>query len=217
MARKKKKKQKKIRVPKVNYQRPLSQIRPLRMRGPRYYLKNARSYPFLGCWKFADLEDAGIGPVVIARKQSENRVLFGVYLLDIWCLGIKDAFVRTDVSLAKFQKELPRLCSDLPQEISIEFAHELIYGAKEYAEKYGFQPHPDFTRQMADQVLDPPDAYPRTHNIEFGKEGKPHFVAGPYDDEQRCRHILNTLERTAGPKNYSFIVHFGTPPADIFE
>jgi hypothetical protein len=45
--------------------------------------------------------------------------------------------------------------NELPEEYSPEFAHELIYGAIEYAARYGFQPHPDFTKQLAISFLLP--------------------------------------------------------------
>ncbi len=214
---KRKKKQKKRLVPKGHYDRPRSQIRPIQLRGPRYYLKHAREYPILGCWKYARLEEDGMGAVVVARKQSEDRVIFGVCLLDLWCLGVKDAFGNADFSLKKFQRNLAAFCNGDPEPCSVEYAHELIYGAIEFAERYGFKPHPDFTRQMVDHVLDPPDAHPRTHNIEFGKDGKPFFVAGPHDDERRCRQIIATLERTAGKGNYDYVIPLGDVPPDFFD
>ena len=216
MAKKKKRKKQKPRIPKANYQRPLSQIHPIRISGPRGYLMRAREYPILGCWVYADWKDSGIAPVVVARKQSDDRVIFGVCLVDIYCLGVKDAFTNADISLSKFQKELPGLCNGAPQPCSVEFAHELIFGALEYAERYGFKPNPDFTRQMVDRVLDPPDMHPRNHKIEFGKDGKPFFMAGPYDDERRCQRIIATLERTAGRDNYDYILPLTDVPPDFF-
>lgn len=185
------------------------------MRGKRFYLKNARDYPILGCWVYADWKDSGIAPVVVARKQSDDRVIFGVCLVDIYCLGVKDAYANADFSLSKFQKELPAMCNDDPQPCPVEFAHELVYGALEYAEHYGFKPHPDFTYQLVDNVLDPPDMHRRTHNIEFGKDGKPFFMAGPNDDERRCQQIIATLERTAGQENYAYLMPMTDIPPEV--
>jgi hypothetical protein len=209
---KKKRQNRKPQVPKAHHQIPISQIRPLQLKGPRYYLKNARDYPIFGCWVYAQWEESGIAPVVIARKQSEDRVIFGLCLVDIWCLGIKDAFANADVSLNTFMKNLPKMCTYEPQECSVEFAHELIYGAMEFAERYGFQPHKDFNHQMVDKVLDPPDLHPRAHNIEFGKDGKPFYVHGPYDDKAKQMRIFSTLERTAGPGNFDYVIGEAQPP-----
>jgi hypothetical protein len=206
---KKKKKDKKPRAPRVNSQLPISQLRKIVLTGPRYHLEKAREYPLLGCWVYKEWQERGIAPVVVARKQSEDRVLYGVYMIDMYCLGIKDCYTRTDVSLAQFERDLPKLCAKNPEPCSVEFAHELVYGAMEYAKGYGFDPHLDFTGQLANMVLDPPDAHPRTHTIEFGKDGKPFYVSGPYDDERKINRVLNTLNRTAGEGNFHFLAGFG--------
>lgn len=37
----------------------------------------------------------------------------------------------------------------------------------------------------------------------FGKDGKPSYISGPYDNEDR---ILRTLNKTCGEGNFTFIV-----------
>ncbi len=212
---KKHKEDKKPRPPIINQQIPISRIRPLKIIGPRYYLQHAREYPILGCWVNADWKNSGITPVVIAREQSPEKIIFGVYMVDLYCLGIKDAYANADISLNKFERELPRMCSGAPEKCPVELAHKIVYGGMEYAARYGFQPHPDFTAQMADQVLDPPEVHPRKHEVKFGKDGKPFYVSGPYDDERKIKSILNTLTRTAGEGNFNFLAGIGPP--DFFD
>jgi hypothetical protein len=212
---KKNKKGKKPRLPKVNSQIPISSIRSIKILGPRYYLQHAREYPFLGCWVMKDWHEEGITPVVIARQQESDKVIFAVCLVDLYCLGIKDAYANADISLRKFQSELPKMCSGAPESCSPELAHEIIYGGLEYAERYGFKPHPDFTKQFCDQVLDPPETHPRTNKVAFGKDGKPFFISGPYDDERKKRSVFETLMRTAGEGNFDYIV--GINPPDFID
>ena len=204
-------KDKKPRVPKVNYQIPISSIKPIKILGPRYYLQRAREYPIMGCWVMEGWQDEGITPVVIARQQQPDKVIFAVCLVDIYCLGIKDAYANADISLQKFQDGLPKMCSGAPEPCSVELAHEIIYGGLEYAEQYGFKPHFDFTAQFCDQVLDPPEIHPRTNNVLFGKDGKPFFVSGHYDDERKISSVINTLARTAGEGNFHYIAGIGPP------
>lgn len=207
--KKKQKKDKKPRPAPVNSQLPLSQIRKITLTGPRYYLQRAREYPILGCWVYAGWKSGGIAPVVVAREQSADRVLFCVCMVDLYCLGIKDCYANADISRASFERNLPRMCANQPEPCSVEFAHELIYGGMEFAKNLGFDPHPDFTGQLVNLVLDPPDAHPRAHNIEFGKDGKPFYVSGPYDDERKINRILNTLNRTTGEGNFHFLAGLG--------
>lgn len=204
----KRKKDKKPR-PKNNRQTPTSSIRPITMRGPWYYLPHAREYPFLGAWVMRGWKEGGITPVVVARQQETGNVIFAVCLIDLYCLGIKDAYGNADISLRKFQSNLPKMCSGAPKPCSIELAHEIIYGGMEYAARYGFQPHRDFTAQHCDKVLDPPEAHPRTSNVVFGKDGEPFYVSGPYDDQRKINSVLNTLRRTAGEGNFHFLIRLG--------
>ena len=88
----------------------------------------------------------------------------------------------------------------------MELAHELIWGGIEYAARYGFRPDPDF--KLAQLVVDPPEAHPRTGAVTFGKDGKPFYVSGPYDNVDA---IMNQLLRTAGPDNFGFLADIGSP------
>ena len=208
--KKKKTKEKKSRpLPKKNQQIPNSQIRPLTMIGMNPALQNAREYPLHGCWIMDGWEEEGITPVVVSREQESGRIMFGVYLVDLYCLGIKDAYTRADYSLNRFERELPKLCAGAPKPCSPELAHEIIYGAMEYAAKLDFQPHPDFKKQMADLMLDPPEAHPRANHVSFGKDGKPLYISGPRDSESKIKSVISTLMRTRGEGNFDYLVGFG--------
>jgi hypothetical protein len=212
MTKKARKDKKPAPVAKINRQIPNSLIRQVTHIGPGEVLLNAREHPLLGCWIMGGWEESGITPVVVAREQEPGKVMFSSYMVDLYCLGVKDAFTRTHCSRSKFERDLPVLCSGSPEECSVELAHEVIYGALEFAEKYGFQPHPDFKAQKADLMLDPPDTHPRLGQVTFGKDGKPFYIAGPHDDQRKIRSITNTLRRTAGEGNFNFLVGLGDIP-----
>lgn len=214
---KKTKKDKKTRPqPKPNRQISNSMIKTMKLLGPRYYLQHAREYPIFGCWIMGGWYETGITPVVVAREQEPGKVMFANYMVDLTCLGIKDAYTRTDIPLSKFERVLTEMCNDEPEKCSVELAHEVIYGALEFAEHYGFKPHPDFQAQMADLMLDAPEAHPRVDHVAFGRDGKPYYISGPYDDERRSKFILDTLNRTAGQGNFNFLVNLSKMP-DIFD
>lgn len=207
---KKKAKDKKARpLPKPNRQIPNSMLRPLAGAVANEFLQNARQYPLRGCWVMEGWKEEGITPVVVARQQEPDRVMFGVYMVDYYCLGVKDVYTRSDYSISRFERDLTDMCGGSPVQCTAELAHELIYGAIEYARSLGFQPHPDFTKQMADLMLDPPDAHPRTNQVEFGKDGKPLYISGPFESELQSRSIVNTLMRTRGEGNFDYIVGIG--------
>jgi hypothetical protein len=206
MVKKKAKDKKKPRPVKINLEAGLPRPGPISLSGPRRLIENARQYPLLGCWVMQGWREAGIAPVVVARQQDADRVIFGVYLVDIYCLGVKNAFCNADFPRKRFVQELDRLCRGTPEEIEASLAHGLIYGSIAFAERYDFKPHRDF--KLASYILEPPETFPPNHNLEFGKDGKPFFVSGPYDNAEA---ILAQLERTAGEGNYHFLVGFGDP------
>lgn len=201
---KKKKDKQRPRKPKSKINAQMPRPKPVTLRGPRHYLERAREYPIFGSWLMEGWQESGITPVVVARQQSPDKVIFANYLVDFYCLGVKDALCNADFSLKRFNSSLPELCSGKPEACDIGLAHELVYGAIEFARRYGFEPHPDFG--LASKVLDPPGTYTSDQPLEFGKDGKPFFVAGPYDDAEA---ILAKLMRTAGEGNFHYLMGRG--------
>lgn len=212
MKDKKKKDKKSKPLPKVTWQASNAAIRASVASSGIADLQNARNYPIYGCWIMAGWQEAGMTPILVARKQDDDQIIFGRYLVDLYCLGIKDADVRMNYSRNRFNRELTHLCADAPEPCAVELAHEIIYGALDYAKQLGFEAHPEFYKQKADLILDPPDAHPRTNEIQFGKDGKPFFFPGPNDTEMKRRLVIDTLLRTCGEGNFDYIL-----PMDGFE
>jgi hypothetical protein len=185
------------RNPAANRPRP----KPIVWHGTRYFVTRAREYPLLGSWIMEGWQETGLTPVVIARQQAPDKVIFANYLVDFYCLGVKDALCKADYPLQRFDKDLAQLCSGMPEACDMGLAHQLVYGAVEFARRFGIEPHPDY--QLASMVLDPPEAHPSRHKLKFGKDGKPFFIAGPHDN---AKAILAKLERTAGEGNFDYLI-----------
>ena len=52
----------------------------------------AAASPIHECLMPAGLFDLGMGSVVVSRKMPDGEIGFGVFLVDVFCLGVKDAF-----------------------------------------------------------------------------------------------------------------------------
>ncbi len=172
-------------------------------------LHQARNYPIEGCWTQPNWAESGLAAVILARRQPDGLLVFGDYLVDTYCLGVKDAFARPDVPSGRFYNEyLPKLIpGGVPLAISADLAHELVYGGIEYAAQFGFRPHSDF--KLAQLVLDPPEQHPRTGQVTFGKDGKPFYISGPHDNVDA---IMRQLSRAVGPDNFHYLTQLGPPP-----
>jgi hypothetical protein len=177
-----------------------------------YHIHQARNYPIEGCWAQSGWDEGGLAIVAIARRQPDGNIVFGNYLVDTYCLGLKNTYCNADVPPGEFRRDyLPKMFrAGPPVDISPALAHEIIYGGIEYAAQFGFHPHADF--ELSRFVLDPPDVHPRTGAVEFGHNGKPFYVEGPYDNTDA---ILRQLARTAGEGNFDYLMEIGGPPPDL--
>ena len=146
----------------------------------------------------------GLVAVLVAREHRFGKVSVCGYLADVYCLGVKNALgpeVVDDFGLRGFVREFFSGYGGDPLEAPIELAREVVLGSVEYARGLGFDPHPDFT--AAEGHL---GSWAGPGVITFGKDGKPLYISGPYDDP---RPVIRTLERTVGRGNFEFLVVAG--------
>jgi hypothetical protein len=201
----KKKKDKGKRPPQIPLEANQPRPKPVAWSSGKNVLEEARNYPLLECWIDRDWREGGLAQVVVARQQADERVLYGVYLVDYYCLGVKNCLWRADVSLNTFHKRLPQMVGT-PERCEPSLAHQLIYGAINYAQRWGFQPDADF--KAAGQILEPRGSLPENHDIEYGQDGKPLFIAGPYDNS---RWVIDKLIETAGEGNFDYAMPLEDP------
>jgi hypothetical protein len=161
-------------------------------------------WPLYECWVPTELWEAGIGHVVVSRKSSLGDVAVGMYLLDVFCLGIKDCFIRL-MDLSEY-KELLQQVNTFAGELELvepSYASTLIYKTKDYAMQLGFKPRGDFLKahwMLKDISLD------ETLTFTFGKDNKPFYVQGPNESSSDVRRIIHTLETNVGEKNYNYLL-----------
>ena len=175
-------------------------------------IQQARKYPWRAVGCRAGGKKRGWRWWWSARRQPNGLLVFGNYLVDYYCLGVKSCLcpcgchafgiLRAAAAISFLGKH--------PRRLRWRLAHELIYGGLEYAAGYGFRPDPDF--KLAQLVLDPPEAHPRTGAVTFGKDGKPFYVSGR---TIMWTAIMNTLMRTAGPGNFDYLAHIDNPPDEL--
>ncbi len=114
--------------------------------------------------------------------------------------SLKNTFCNADI----LEVEHERFKDRIHQESSLinahpRLAHRIIYGAIEYAKDIGFEPHKDF--KLSRFVLDEPTEVDLSCQAEFGKDGKPFYIAGPDDNAD---YISNELSKRIGEGNFHF-------------
>ena len=66
-------------------------------------IKNAKNYPLHECLIDKEWQDRGLAQILFSRRQPNNKLIFGVYLVDIYCLGLKNTYCHANFSLEEYQ------------------------------------------------------------------------------------------------------------------
>ena len=171
------------------------------------HLALAAKYPVIDSWVTTDLWDQGMGYVCLARELPNGSVGFTLFLVDRFCLGVKNALAAIK-SRFELDTQLRQIRSQFTvTEVSPATARKFVESAVAYAQSLGFPPHPDY--QKAKFIFGDINPAEATEELEFGKDGKPFFISGPHDTPQRCKRIMATLARNAGPGKFDAIFHLG--------
>ena len=141
----------------------------------------------------------GMATVLFSRQAADGQIAVAVFLLDLYCLGVKDT-IADYWAPTRYNEFREKLVSEQGLErISPGMACGVVEAAVEYADSFGIAPHADYRKMVAiwgDVVPEPIDG-----RVEFGRDGKPIYVAGPHDSPMKQRSILQKLEASAGEGN----------------
>lgn len=167
--------------------------------------------PLYECWERKDLFEphVGIGTVVVTRKTPGNQVLMAAFLVDIFCLGVKDTHcMLLSENEYRFRLQQIETHQDL-SETHPSCAKKLVEGAKIYAESLGFSPHKDygFARKIFGDIQE--KQCPRSFT--FGRDGKPMYLAGPNDNAQFRKEVMNTLTAGLGKNGFHYRMPLSEP------
>lgn len=130
----------------------------------------------------------GLATVMVVRPDQRSRSRVCVYLVDTFCLGVKNVVGPETVSdnrLTKLRHSVFAGYDELAMSAPLELAQHLVFGAVEFARGLGFEPHPDFAA-AADHL----GVWSGNCPIEFGYNGSPFYIEGPYDDVDAIASVL---------------------------
>lgn len=152
-------------------------------------------------------EPMGLAGILIARYSPQAQVAGASFLVDLACLGVKSAAVRLFKTQHDYAEEMrstitsrqPMMAAD------INLAAKIIFTGFDYAQSLGFSPDP--TYYQARVLLG--NANPELSTVPVsvgGPDGKPYFIAGPYDD---VAQVMNKLTRAVGPDGFHYLAPLG--------
>ena len=149
-------------------------------------------------------QERGITDVVVTRTDDAGWLQAAVLLVDLYCLGVKDAFV-TEMPATDWPETLERI---IPAQDRVALhpacARKLVEGVVAYTEALGFAPHRDYKK--ARRVFGSVNSGDCPQTFTYGKDGKPSFVAGPNDDAERIDRVMRALTAKFGEGGFHYIL-----------
>jgi hypothetical protein len=162
-------------------------------------VEGQRGWP--GVEDAAETGESGLVGVLVARRERHGALGVCGYLVDVYCLGVKDVMgprVVDEPRLGGLVSSFFSAFDRPPLAAPIDLAQHLVLGSVEYARGLGFEPAADFAAARGHL-----GSWTGPAAIEFGRCGKPFFIQGPRDDANR---VLRTLQRSVGSGKYDFLV-----------
>jgi hypothetical protein len=145
---------------------------------------------------------SGLVGILVARDTGSTVLACG-FLVDVFCLGVKDTNGPKTVDRRKLPDFVWTFFSAWPNSTPVpaplELARQVVFGAVDYARRLGFEPHPDFGRGAA--LLGNWEA--GSSDVTFGQDGKPFYINGPRDDTYGT---IAKLRQTVGNGNFDYLV-----------
>jgi hypothetical protein len=157
------------------------------------------NYPIHECLIPDNLFTSGIGELVVTRRLPNGDIAMSAFVLDIFCLGVKDAMFMVMPESEYEHKIKPSMIGTGDRKfenLHQSCAKKLLDGLINYAGELGFAPHSDY--KNANDLLANIDADACPVKYTYGKNGKPFYMNGPYESAADIERILNTLTKKCG-------------------
>ena len=163
---------------------------------PTVRLAPAEKWQVVQALMAEQLWDNGIGYLTIARRDSEGMLVFAAYLVDVYCLGVKNTFWQTGTK-HDYKELVDRLETNMTMRlVTPAYLAKLVTGAVEYARNLGFSPHPDY--RHSSRLLAGIDASACPEEFTFGRDGKPFYIQGPNESVAEAAAIARHIQAAGG-------------------
>lgn len=160
---------------------------------PKRYLKErVRSLEIGKCYINTHWKEEGLASIVVTRKHKQGTYTVGMYMVDTFCLGVKDTLYKFCISESEYEYLTQGGMFDT-EEISYNEAHNIIFAAIEFAEEGGIQPHKDWA--LTRYILEEDDDNVPLIDYEMGRNGK-HFLV--VHNQQELNKYMPTLKKNLG-------------------
>lgn len=164
----------------------------------------AAQAPIRHCFLTESVFEIGMGTLVLTRGGTQDHLTLGSFLIDTFCLGIKDVMFQP-IEREAFEMYMERMDAGSPM-VSVDpsYARKLLRDLAAWSQSIGFAPHRDFAAVepiFGDVSADAGDAVFR-----FGCDGKPRYIPGPSDTPPLIQRRIAQLQKYLGEDGFDFEV-----------
>ncbi len=157
----------------------------------------------------ANLFENGMGALCVARRISDGRIAVAVFLLDTYCLGVKNAMngIFDESGYESLVNSVMASTQSVARQVEPAYGRKLLEELVAWSGSLGFTPHPDYP--TAAQILGDIEATEDISSFSFGRDGKPFYISGPNESLAMSRRIAEQLEKKCGAGGYDYVVQSG--------
>jgi hypothetical protein len=167
----------------------------------------AGNAPIRLCLLSEELFGTGMGTLILARGSPGGGAAVAILLLDTFCLGVKDVVFETmqPEQLRRYVDHMDSASRMIPEEPAS--ARKLVRDLVQWSGELGF--HPPRLFAAAERLFGDVDPQACDAVFEFGKDGKPFYIAGPNDSASVSNMRMRRLHTTLGEGAYDYLVPVG--------
>jgi hypothetical protein len=164
----------------------------------------AAAAPIHCCLLTEGLFEHGTGTLLLARGSGAGQLVVGVFLLDTFCLGIKDIVLRP-MEAAQLDAHLDTLsAATLMVPVDPGYGRKLLRELAQWSGSLGFEPHTDFA--VAERLFGDVDPQACEASFQFGRGGKPLYMPSPSESPLLVRRRMEQLSGQLEPGGFAYIV-----------
>lgn len=181
-------------------------LQPQKQLSPEKYIKTrARTLPIYECLISSEWETESLLNIFVAREHSNGNVSVCFYLVDIYCLGVKESFFYFNISKSDYEDLIHY--SDDPEDqvktVDYTTVHNILFAALEFADDYGFKPCKLYDTVTKYFLAEDDDSI-ELMDIVCGRNDKPVYIQSEMESHVEATRIIDTLEKTAGQGGYEY-------------
>jgi hypothetical protein len=157
-------------------------------------------FPIYECKIIKNWKKLGISNIFVSRELAKGFYVFISYLVDFWCLGLKDTLLKFGISQGDLSFIYSQCHDDLVT-IPYQDARNLILGAIDFAKAIDISPHSSWNGMSSFFI----EAHlPYEKKFSFGRKGKPFYFSGPNDHKlYNVKEVIKKVLNVGG----DYVVH----------